>query len=328
MNDLLTIQDLHVHLQLDSGVVSVLKGINLTIGSGQTVGVVGESGAGKSVLLRAILGLLKPPWHVVTGQVLWRGEDLLQKTEKELQQIRGKEIALTTANPRRHLNPVIPIGHQMVNVLMAHHRMKKSEAFTHAVQLLEAVGIPDAQRRFKAYAHELSGGMCQRVIIALGLANSPQLLMADEPTSGLDVTIQIQILDLMQDLVQNFHSALLLVSRDLAVVAHYCEKIAVMYDGQIVEMADVTTFFDHATHPYSRHLLRAAIAARDEDQAIDGRGGLRIEAAKTGCAYAPRCPVALDICRHQQEIPLAPLTKEHLVRCIRKQEIMERRINP
>ena len=322
MERLLEVRDLHVHLLRDSGPLPVLNGVDLTINPSQTVGVVGESGAGKSVLLRAILGLLKLPWRIVAGQVLWRGDDLLQKTEKELQRIRGRAIALTSANPQRHLNPVIPIGHQIVNVLMAHQRMKKSEAMARAVQLLEAVGIPDVQTRFKSYAHELSGGMCQRVIIALGLANSPELLMADEPMSGLDVTIQIQILELMHDLVRNFHSALLLVSRDLAVVAHYCEKIAVMYTGQIVEMTDVTTFFDHATHPYSRHLLRAAEAARDESQLLEGQRGQRIEAAKTGCAYAPRCPIALDLCR-QVEVSLEPVAKGHLVRCVRKEEIAQ-----
>jgi ABC-type dipeptide/oligopeptide/nickel transport system ATPase component len=263
MAALLQIEDLHVEYARNNGAVPVLKGVNLSVDEGQIVGVVGESGAGKSILLRTILGLLDPPWRASRGRILFRGRDLLRENERQLQRIRGKAIALTTPNPRQHLNPVVSVGNQIANAILAHQPVGRPEAIEQTIKLLTAVGLPDAPWRFKAYPHELSGGMCQRIIIAMGLANSPDLLLADEPTSGLDVTISIQILDLMTDLVRDFNSTLLLVSRDLGVVAHYCERVAVMYAGQVVENAEVLEFFDRPQNPYSQHLIRAAAAASD-----------------------------------------------------------------
>ena len=279
----------------------VLNGVDVTLEAGETLGIVGESGSGKTILVRALLGLLRPPWRTDVGRVLFDGQDLLAKSEDELRALRGRVIALTTPEPRKHLNPLLRIGEQIVNVIQAHSAVSRRAAYARAEELLGAVGIPDPKRRLSSYPHEMSGGMCQRVIIAMALAHSTRLLLADEPTAGLDVTISRQILDLMLDLVRDFDTALILVSRDLGVVAHYCERVAVMYAGQIVETASVPSFFTGAAHPYSRHLIRAAAAARDTSlvEAMIVRES-SARAPDAGCAYAVRCPVALARCRSER----------------------------
>lgn len=318
---LLEIRDLTVNRITEAGPVRILNGIDLAIDRGETLGIVGESGSGKTVLLRALLNLLDPPWDVCRGEVLFRGKDLLTMPEDELQAIRGKEIALTVANPRSHLNPLAPVGQQIANAIQAHSKLSRKEAMAKTVELLTQVGIADPTTRFSTYPHELSGGMAQRVIIAMALANSPKLLLADEPIFGLDVTIQIQILDLMLQLVRDFNSALVIVSRDLAVVAHYCRRTAVLYAGQIVEAGDSETFFERQIHPYSGHLFRAAVAARDASRDVRSSVGVRVERTETSCAYAPYCLVAIDRCCEQMPV-LEPCEGERLVRCFRKEEIM------
>ena len=327
MDDLLEVRDLVVEYVRSSGPVRVLDGVSLTIHTGESLGVVGESGVGKTVLVRAILGLLEPPWRVVRGAVSYRGQDLLSQPEAALRRLRGKEIALTTHEPRKHLNPVATIGDQMARVVQAHRSASRTEARARAVELLRLVGIPDPELRLMAYPHELSGGMCQRVIIAMALAHSPKLLMGDEPTAGLDVTISLQILDLMRDLVRDFHSSLLLVSRDLGVVAHYCQRVAVMYAGQIVEVADVPAFFAGAIHPYSRRLLRAAVAATSDRRGTLSSVGSRAERGGASCPYAPRCPLCLERCT--REAPsLETLASARWVRCFRHAEITSGLVAP
>ncbi len=321
MEPLLDVCQFSVAYPRSTGLAPVLNGIDFAIRPGESFGVVGESGSGKTVLVKAILGLLRPPWRV-KGRILFQGDNLLKKDEGELQQIRGKSISLTTADPRKHLNPVVPIGDQMANLVQAHKKVSRKEALAQVVELLAAVGIPDPTIRLKSYPHELSGGMCQRVIIAMALTHSPRLILADEPTAGVDVTIARQILDLMQDLVRKFNSSLLLVSRDLGVVAHYCETVAVVYSGQIVEIADVPTFFAHATHPYSQRLLLAASAARDTRHGVTASVVVRESAGAIGCSYYSRCPIAIDQCA--QQLPgLEPLEDgrlSRLVRCFRRNE--------
>jgi peptide/nickel transport system ATP-binding protein len=321
----LEVRDLHVEYLRDAGPVRVLNGTALTVYPGESLGVVGESGVGKTVLVRAILGLLQPPWRVTRGQIMYEGDDLLRRSEKELRLIRGRGIALTTHEPRKHLNPVATIGTQIANVVQAHGPTGHARARTRALELLRMVGFPDPEARQTAYPHELSGGMCQRVIIAMALAHSPRLLMADEPTAGLDVTISLQVLDLMRDLVRDADSSLLLVSRDLGVVAHYCQRVAVMYQGRIVESAGVPAFFAGATHPYSRRLLRAAAAARDERRGATTSAGQRTAAAPAGCAYLPRCPVKVERCALEPPA-LEPVAPGHLVRCFLKADIAAGRV--
>ena len=321
MAPLLEVSDLRVAYHGEAGLVPVLNGIDLALEAGETLGIVGESGSGKTVLVKATLGLLRPPWLIASGRVLFEGEDLLRKSEDELRTLRGRVIALTTPEPRKHLNPLLRIGEQIVNVVRAHSDAARADALTRAERLLTAVGIPDPRRRLMAYPHELSGGMCQRVIIAMALAHSTKLLLADEPTAGLDVTISRQILDLMQDLVRDFRTSLVLVSRDLGVVAHYCERVAVMFAGRIVEVARVPVFFKGAAHPYSRHLIRAAAAARDADRAPLTASAERAGPARAdACSYARRCPVALPRCR-QTRPELEPVADGHLASCFRRLEV-------
>jgi oligopeptide/dipeptide ABC transporter ATP-binding protein len=324
---LLEVEDLRVEYGRSTGAVTVLDGVSLTIRPGESVGVVGESGVGKTVLVRAILGLLEPPWRVVAGRVLYRGQDLLGQPERALQRLRGREIALTTHEPRKHLHPVATIGDQMAEVVRAHQAVSRAAARDRALALLKMVGIPDPAVRLRAYPHELSGGMCQRVVIAMALAHSPRLLMADEPTAGLDVTISLQILDLMRDLVRDAGSSLLLVSRDLGVVAHYCERAAVMYAGQVVEVADVPRFFAGAVHPYSRRLLRAAAAARSDRRGTLAPAAIRAEAGRSSCLYAPRCAVRVAECT-QKAPALDRAADAHWVRCLRHAEIEAGQVLP
>jgi oligopeptide/dipeptide ABC transporter ATP-binding protein len=264
---LLEVKDLTVEFRADRGARKILDGVDLQVHDGETLGIVGESGSGKSVLLTTIMGLLQPPWRVTAGQVLLQGRELLGLNERELGTIRGKELGLALANPRQHLNPILPIGRQLTNVLRTHRPQRLDEAMARATNLLSSVGIPDPVTRLQAYPHELSGGMCQRVILALAIAHAPRLLMIDEPTSGLDVTISAQILDLLRDAVRTLQSGLIVVSRDLAIVAHYCERVLVMRAGRVVEDAPVRVFFAAPREPYSRQLLRAAAASRDADLA-------------------------------------------------------------
>lgn len=263
MPALLEVEKLSVVWHGDRTVREVLHRVDLHVADGETLGLVGESGSGKSVLLNAVTGLLKSPWHVTEGQVRLRGRELLRLSETEFGMIRGKELGLALSNPRQHLNPILPIGRQIANVLEAHHPYRRNEALARAVELLRSVGIPDPISRLSAYPHELSGGMCQRLILALAIAHSPRLLLVDEPTNGLDVTISAQILDLLREAVRTLRSGLVVVSRDLGVVAHYCERVVVLQRGRVVEEAQVPLFFSAPRESYSRHLLRAAAASRD-----------------------------------------------------------------
>jgi oligopeptide/dipeptide ABC transporter ATP-binding protein len=300
MAALLEVTDLHVAFGGDRGERLVLGGVDLAVGDGEIVGLVGESGSGKSILLNSILGLLAPPWRILRGSVRLAGQELLGMPERQLNAMRGRDLALALSNPRQHLNPILPIGRQIANVIRAHRPMRLDAALENVVELLKAVNIPDPVRRLQAYPHELSGGMCQRIIIALAIANSPRLLIVDEPTSGLDVTVSVQILDLMRDTVRKLSSGLLVVSRDLGVVANYCERVAVMHDGRVVEAAPVRRFFAAPANPYSRKLLRAAAAARDSDLAKSGGA----TASGTQTASAPAQAPLLVVRNLQKTFPV------------------------
>ena len=262
MKPLLQVENLHIQFPTDAGKISVLRGIRLALHSGERIGLVGESGSGKSVLAWSILGLLQHPGQVTAGQVLFEGIDLCRETEGTLQMIRGKKIALIASNPRVHLNPVATIGKQLINVFLAHQSLGRREAAAKTLHILDAVGIPDPPRRMAAYPHQLSGGMAQRIVIAMALACDPKLLIADEPTSGLDVTIQVQILELIHELLKQKGLSALIMTRDLGVVAHFCDHIAILNEGQIVEFARVKEFFAQPSHPYSQTLLSAATFER------------------------------------------------------------------
>jgi oligopeptide/dipeptide ABC transporter ATP-binding protein len=318
---LLDIEALALSYERDGRWVRVLDEVALAVEPGESLGIVGESGSGKTVLIRAVLGLLSPPWRIDSGRVLLDGEDLVTKSEESLLRLRGKVIAITSPEPRKHLNPLLRIGEQIVNVIAAHAEMRQSAAMERAIELLTQVGIPDPRRRAFSYPHELSGGMCQRVVIAMALAHSPKLILADEPTAGLDVTISRQILDLMHDLVQRTGSSLVVVSRDLGVIAHYCRRVAVMHSGRVVEIDDVAHFFEHALHPYSRNLLRAARAARDHLRPAAPSLGVRGSPGEAACSYASRCVIAESRCREAKPA-LDAVASGQFVRCHRRSEIV------
>ena len=320
MDALLDIRDLKVSFQGESGEVAVLNNTSLSLLNKESLGIVGESGSGKTILIKSILGLLEPPWKIHNGQALFDGVDLIASSEESLTKIRGRDIAVTTPEPRKHLNPLMTIGNQIANVIRAHNPISKPESLQNAKELLTKVGIPDPAVRLNSYPHELSGGMCQRVIIAMALANSTRVLIADEPTAGLDVTISRQILDVMRDLVRDFDSSLILVSRDLGVVAHYCERVAVMYKGRVLEVADIASFFEGPGHPYSRHLILASQASRDSALSENLSTEQRSASSTNGCVYYPRCPVSIDRC--QSETPKEEkLSQTHLAACFRSSEV-------
>ena len=264
---LLEVVNLQTYFTTHESIRKAVDGVSLTVNEGEVLGVVGRSGSGKSVLARSIMGLINAPGRIVGGEVCFRGRSLTKLAEEELNLIRGSEISLIVGPARSRLNPLVTIGNQLANVIRAKQKVSKERAYAQGQQLLAAVQIGDPARIARSLPTELSGGMCQRVIIAMALANSPSLILADEPITGLDVTVQLQVLDLMMDLVRQRGAALLLMTRDLGVVAHYSQRIAVMKDGQIVEEKDTRAFFARPEHPHSIHLLTAAFAARGQDAA-------------------------------------------------------------
>jgi oligopeptide transport system ATP-binding protein len=295
---LLDVQGLRVEFRTQRGAVHAVNGVDLTLQAGQTVGLVGESGCGKSVTALAVLGLLPAPaGRVTAGSVLFEGRDLIRLREHDLQRVRGRNIAMVFQDPMTSLNPVMTVGKQLTEVLRAHFPLDRRQARRRAVELLDQVGIPSASRRLDDYPHQFSGGMRQRVMVALAVACQPKLLIADEPTTALDVTIQAQILALLRQLIADTDMALLLITHDLGVVAGTCERANVMYAGQIVESGTTQDLFSRPKHPYTLGLLRS-IPRLDGPRkaALAPIAGLpaSLTAPPTSCPFAPRCPRRLD----------------------------------
>jgi peptide/nickel transport system ATP-binding protein len=311
---LLDVRDLRVEFETSEGVGKAVNGVDLSVDEGQVLGIVGESGSGKSSIALALVKLVASPGRITSGSVRYRDRDLLQETEGALQLIRGREIGLVVQNAKSALNPLVPIGRQLINVIRGHGTRDKAAAAAHAVLMLTKVGIPDPETRMHAYPHQLSGGMAQRVIIAMALSSNPRLLIADEPTSGLDVTIQAQILDLMQELVDELHSATVLITRDLGIIAQHCEVVAVLYAGQIVERAPVRKFFKNPTHPYSEALLKAVSTTRQRGRRLMPGISPSIYDLPRGCPVSPRCPLVQPICREAMP-ELREIASGHFVRC-------------
>jgi peptide/nickel transport system ATP-binding protein len=262
---ILEVVNLRTYFYVQDGVRKALDSVSLMLQEGETLGVVGRSGSGKSVLARSIMGLIDPPGRIVGGEIRFQGRNLVGLPEEELRQIRGSEITLIVAPARSRLNPLLNVGTQLANVIRAKQDISKKEAMEKAVALLASVRITDPKRAAKMLPSELSGGMCQRVIIAMALANDPRLILADEPISGLDVTVQLQVLELMMDLVEQQGAALLLMTRDLGVVAHYAGRIIVLREGQVIEEQETRRFFTNPEHRHSKELLAAAFAARGKE---------------------------------------------------------------
>lgn len=297
---ILEVKELRTSFFTDDGEVKAVDGVDFSIERGKTLGIVGESGSGKSITSLSILRLLQEPaGRVVGGEINFKGENLLNKTKKEMMQIRGNNVSMIFQEPMTSLNPTLTCGEQIAESIRIHQKLGRKEAWMKAVDMLRLVGIPSPEKRAKQYPFELSGGMRQRVMIAIALACNPELLIADEPTTALDVTIQAQILDLMKKLQGELGTSLMLITHDLGVVAEMCDKVAVMYCGKVVEYADVQTIFTSPKHPYTVGLLNS-VPKHDEDvegdlSVIQGSVPSPYDLPK-GCRFAPRCPHAKAIC--------------------------------
>jgi oligopeptide/dipeptide ABC transporter ATP-binding protein len=315
VTDLLALQDLTVHFDTDDGVVQAVDGAALRVGPGEVVGLVGESGSGKSVTALAILRLLRPPARVVGGRIEFAGRDLLRLSEEEMRSVRGSQISMVFQSPRTSLNPVLPVGRQIERLLALHGAAAPGQARERAVAMLREVGIAEPERRAGQYAHQLSGGMCQRVMIAMALATNPRLLIADEPTTGLDVSIAAQILDLLGDLGRRTGAAILLITHDLGVVARLCDRVVVMHAGQTVEWARVRPLFHAPAHPYTRALLRS-IPRVDRTGAMEPIPGWvpSLLAPPRGCRFAPRCPLVQAECA--APVLARAVGDDHTVACV------------
>jgi peptide/nickel transport system ATP-binding protein len=313
---LLDIQKLTTCFSSHQGIAKAVDTVSLTFMQGETLAIVGESGCGKTVLALSILGLIPdPPGRVTDGSILYRGQDLLNMTENELRKIRGNDISMIFQEPMTALNPVFRVDDQIAEPLRLHQGFNKNDALEKAVEALDLVGIPNAIKIAKAYPHELSGGMRQRVMIAMALACNPDILIADEPTTALDVTIQAQILDLMNDLKSRMNSSLMLITHDLGVVARMAQRVAVMYSGKIIELAEVSNLYGTPLHPYTQGLL-ASVPTMGEKTQLTPIPGIvpSIFNLPEGCRFHPRCPKAFAKCSSSLP-PLIQTAPGHQVRC-------------
>jgi len=320
---LLEVRNLHTSFATRDGVVRAVDGVDFHVDRGEILGLVGESGCGKSVTSLSLMGLIAKPGRIEAGEVIFDGRNLLKLSQKEIRELRGDRISMIFQQPTSSLNPVYDVGRQIGEVLELHRNMKRKAARSRAAELLQMVGIPDPMRRLDSYPHELSGGMAQRVMIAMALACEPELLIADEPTTALDVTIQAQILDLMRDLQRETGTAIILITHDLGVVAEMCDRVAVMYAGEIVEQTDVRSLFAAPKHPYTQGLIGSVPVlgvVQDELTTIPGNVPNLID-LPAACRFAPRC-----IARVERSVPhceeIHPELREatadaagHLVRC-------------
>jgi peptide/nickel transport system ATP-binding protein len=318
---LLDIRGLKTWFATDDGMVRAVDGVDIRIERGETVGVVGESGCGKTVTARSILKLIDmPPGRFEGGQILWRGRDLLPLSAADMDKIRAREIAIVFQEPMTSLNPVYSVGAQIAEVLRQHEKLTRRQAIDRAAEMLSLVNIPNAKARVHDYPHQFSGGMRQRVMIALALSCRPQLLIADEPTTALDVTIQAQILELMQEMKDRFGMAIMLITHAMGVVAETCQRVVVMYAGKVVEEAPAAALFGNPRHPYTQGLIRSiprvdrAATRKERLEAIPGTVPSLLD-PPPGCRFAQRCRFATDVCR-QAMPPLKQVGPGHFVRCV------------
>ncbi|HEU0194161.1 MAG TPA: ABC transporter ATP-binding protein [Gaiellales bacterium] len=315
---LLEVRDLHVSFRTEDGLVKAVDGVSLTVEQGEVLGIVGESGSGKSVSMMTVMRLIRDPNAVFEGQVLYKGRDLMELRDDEMQGIRGAEIAMIFQDPMTSLNPVYKVGWQIEEQIAAHQAISKGEARARVIELLRAVGIPNADTRLDDYPHQFSGGMRQRVMIAMALSCNPDLLIADEPTTALDVTIQAQILELIHRLKDDFNSAVVLITHDIGVIAETADRVMVMYAGRVVERADKRELFRDAQHPYTWGLL-GSIPRLDRPRpkrlaAIPGQPPSLVR-LPPGCSFGPRCPHRFDRCSNETPELTAKVGGDHLDAC-------------
>lgn len=313
---LLEIKNLKTYFFTRDGAVKAVDGVNIHIDKNEAVGLVGESGCGKTQTSFSILRIVPLPGKIVEGEILLNGKDLLKMSESEMQDIRGKDIAITFQDPMTFLNPVMKIKDQIAEALRLHVRIRRRDAYKRAVDLLEQMGITYPERMAESYPHQLSGGMRQRALIAMAMCLSPGLLIADEPTTALDVTIQAQIIDLMKDLKDNSDTSILLITHDLGIVAELCDRVYVMYAGKVVETGDIFEIFENPQHPYTQGLLRSVLSIdefKDELVTIEGTVPQLID-PPSGCRFHTRCEYAMDECK-QKEPLMKTISENHSVAC-------------
>lgn len=322
MDEILKVENLKTYFKLQDGLVKAVDGVSFSVKQGEVLGLVGESGSGKSMTCRSILRLVPEPGKIIAGKVLYRGEDVLKWPESQLVDYRGKEVSMILQEPMTALNPVWTIGEQMIETIVQHEGVSASVAREQSIELLRMVGIPVPDRRMNEYPHQFSGGMRQRAMIAIALSCKPKVLLADEPTTALDVTIQDQIIRLVKDLQSETGSSVVWVTHDLGVVAQLCDRVAVMYAGRIVEMADVIELFENSRHPYTLGLMESIPTGE-----LKGKKLIPIQGnppdllnLPPGCPFAPRCRFAVSACK-SADPQLRPVTQDHFSACIRFEEI-------
>ena len=315
---LLEVRNLCTYFHTEEGLGKAVDGVSFALRRGETLGLVGESGCGKSVSALSVMRLIpQPPGQIESGEILFGGRDLLRLSEDEMCRVRGNEIAMIFQEPMTSLNPVLTCGFQITESVILHQGVSKQEARNRAIEMLRLVGIPAPEQRVDEYPHQLSGGMRQRVMIAMALSCNPQLLIADEPTTALDVTIQAQILELLQRLQEELKMAVLMITHDLGVIAEVADRVAVMYAGQVVEYASTRDLFNSPQHPYTRGLMQSVPRLDESRERLDIISGIVPDAREfpEGCRFAPRCPLAEDRCR-SASVELRALSEGHLGRCL------------
>lgn len=318
---LLEVTDLRTSFHTRNGVYRAVDGVSFTLAKGETLGLVGESGSGKSVTCYSLMGLVpQPPGRIESGTAMFDGTDLLHCSPAQARAIRGKRLAMIFQDPMTSLNPYLRIADQLIEPLLIHEKISRPAALARGLAMLEAVGINDAAQRLQAYPHEFSGGMRQRVMIAMALITRPEILIADEPTTALDVTVQAQILELIKKLQQEFHMAVIFVTHDLGVVAGLCDRVQVMYAGRIVETADTRTLFRAPRHPYTQALQRSIPSLQPKGRELYTIPGLQpdLSKPKVGCAFASRCAAVTDRC-HATDPGLLPVSAVQATACLRVQ---------
>jgi len=321
---LLEVKNLQTHFRSERGTVASVNDVSFSVSKGETLAIVGESGCGKSVTSLSIMGLVAHPGKVVGGEILFEGEDLLNKSKAEMRKLRGNRISMIFQEPMSSLNPVFTIGNQIGEVFRIHQKLDKKAAKQQSIRMLESVGIPRADKVVDYFPHQLSGGMRQRVMIAMALACNPELLIADEPTTALDVTIQAQILDLLKDLSKDRNTGVILITHDLGVVAEMADRVVVMYAGQVVEEASVHELFRNPRHPYTTGLLGSLPKLDEQREELDSIQGSVPNPLNMpdGCAFHPRCPLASEQCRTMKP-QLEEIVPGHWARCLHASGVMD-----
>jgi oligopeptide transport system ATP-binding protein len=327
---ILTIDDLTVEFKTEDGVVKAVTGVSYELFPGEVLGIVGESGSGKSVSMLSVLGLIpQPPGRIASGQAIFKGRDLLTRPKDELRKIRGRDMAMIFQDPMTSLNPVLTVGGQIAEAIRAHNPdVGDDEAEQRVIELLVLVGVPNPEQRYRQYPHEFSGGMRQRGMIAMAIANSPSVLVADEPTTALDVTIQAQIMEVIKAAQRETHAAIILITHDLGLIAELADRVVVMYAGRVVELCDVHSLFDEPRHPYTLGLMNSLARLEGEQDRLEPIPGQppSMISPPPGCAFHPRCLVSQGRARCRTEIPELRDFGEHLSACHFAEEVAAQRV--